>query len=141
LLTPEELLTLKVPTARLENHAICEKNRRILVKPTLQVHFSDHPTSKQSNIFALGDVAESGGPKMGRAGMVQAEIVRANIASLIKNKEKLETYVPIPLEGALKLSLGKVGHSPPMKGTLLFLGFSNFLKGGLRDVLEWGRGR
>lgn len=68
--------------------------------------------SKGSHIFALGDVAETGGPKMARAGMVQAEIVRANIGSLIKRNTRLKAYEPIPLEGALKLSLGKVREYP-----------------------------
>lgn len=46
---------------------------------------------------------------MARAGMVQADIVTTNILSLIKQKRKLALYQPIALEGALKLSLGKVG--------------------------------
>lgn len=59
------------------------------------------------NIFALGDVAETGGPKMARAGLLQAEVVRSNILSLIAGG-KLKEYRPIALEGSLKLSLGKV---------------------------------
>ena len=59
------------------------------------------------HIFALGDVAETGGPRMGRAGMMQAEIVCQNILAMIKGK-KLDEYIPLALEGALKLSLGKV---------------------------------
>lgn len=60
------------------------------------------------NIFALGDVAETGGPKMARAGLLQAEVVRSNILSLIAGG-RLKEYRPVALEGSLKLSLGKVG--------------------------------
>jgi NADH dehydrogenase FAD-containing subunit len=62
---------------------------------------------KLDHIFALGDVAETGGPRMARAGMMQAEIVRGNIVALIKGKTLVD-YKPLALEGALKLSLGKV---------------------------------
>jgi hypothetical protein len=44
---------------------------------------------------------------MARAGIMQAETVRKNIVALIKGKE-LVKYTPLALEGALKLSLGKV---------------------------------
>jgi hypothetical protein len=61
--------------------------------------------------FALGDVAETGGPRMARAGMMQAEIMRENTVVLIKRK-KLAEYTSLALEGALKLSLGKVEDIP-----------------------------
>lgn len=67
---------------------------------------------KLDHIFALGDVAETGGPKMARAGMMQAEIVRGNILALINEKYLVE-YTPLALEGALKLSLGKVRTYSP----------------------------
>lgn len=60
-----------------------------------------------SHIFALGDVAETPGPKMARAGMMQADIVVSNILSLIKGKEASNDYKPHFMEGALKLSLGR----------------------------------
>ena len=50
---------------------------------------------------------------MARAGLMQAEIVCANIISLIKGKKTttiLKQYVPHPVEGALKLSLGRVDN-------------------------------
>ena len=104
--------TGQIPNSSILNRfrpdVISLKNGGILVRPTLQILVDDHLTSKTSQIFALGDVAETGGPKMGRAGMMQAEIVRANIVSLIHGKTELESYKPIPLEGGLKLSLGKV---------------------------------
>ncbi|KAF2441074.1 FAD/NAD(P)-binding domain-containing protein [Karstenula rhodostoma CBS 690.94] len=61
------------------------------------------------HIFAFGDVAATGGPKMGRAALFQAEIVIENIRKLIKRSKSLSTYKPnIALEGAIKLTLGKV---------------------------------
>ncbi|KAI8686661.1 hypothetical protein LRP88_13090 [Fusarium phalaenopsidis] len=76
----------------------------ILVKPTLQV---DHLPSSKGNIFAIGDVAQSGGAKQGRAALMQSEVVTSNIVSLIKNRTRMEEYKPIYFEGALNLTLGK----------------------------------
>ncbi len=78
-----------------------------MVKPTLQILCPAKSDKPINNIFALGDVAETGGPKMARAGMMQAEIVRSNIVAMIKGKN-LNEYIPSPIEGALNLSLGKV---------------------------------
>lgn len=61
-------------------------------------------------MFALGDVAESGGPKMARAAECQSHIVASNIVSLIKSSATVSsTYQPVrAVEGAIKLTLGKV---------------------------------
>jgi NADH dehydrogenase FAD-containing subunit len=68
--------------------------------------------SKYSNIFALGDVAETLGPKMARAGLFQAEIVLANILEMIKGLPPSDTYKPlVSFEGAIKLTLGKVSKA------------------------------
>ena len=63
-----------------------------------------------ANVFALGDVAETGGPKMARAAMMQAEVVVQNILGVIKTGGKAtETYSPqTEVEGAIKLTLGIV---------------------------------
>ncbi|KAH7114720.1 hypothetical protein B0J13DRAFT_572985 [Dactylonectria estremocensis] len=79
-------------------------NGEILVKSTLQV---DHLPSSKANIFALGDVAKTSGPKQGRAGMVQGEVVLNNIIRLIKNQQGLENYEPMAFEGALQLTMGE----------------------------------
>ena len=60
------------------------------------------------NIFAFGDVAETGGPKMGRAGAFQAEIVCQNMVAMIKDQVPWAIYKPNAAEGAIKLTLGKV---------------------------------
>jgi hypothetical protein len=64
--------------------------------------------------MALGDVAETGGPKMGRAGAFQAEIVCQNLVAMIYNQQARAIYDPNEAEGAIKLTLGKVssGDAP-----------------------------
>jgi NADH dehydrogenase FAD-containing subunit len=64
--------------------------------------------SCSSHIFAIGDVAETKGPKMARAGMFQAEAVQKNIAALIKGQQASKVYAPMDVEGSIKLTLGQV---------------------------------
>jgi NADH dehydrogenase FAD-containing subunit len=77
-----------------------------LVKPSLQVDDASLP-----HIFAIGDVAEHGGPRMARAGFYQAHVVAANVLASIKGKagNSLQPYKPnVSIENAIKLTLGKV---------------------------------
>jgi apoptosis-inducing factor 2 len=75
----------------------------VKVKPTLQID------GLPDNHFAVGDVAETGGAKQARAGMMQAEIAATNIVRLITGHPgALEHYVPVYFENALKLTIGKV---------------------------------
>jgi NADH dehydrogenase FAD-containing subunit len=95
--------------------AISKETGCVLVKPTLQIAAA--PTEHR-NIFALGDVAETGGPKMARAGYLQAEVVCSNIIAMINGEEPPQKYRPIAMEGSTKLTLGKVSlstleHSEP----------------------------
>lgn len=77
------------------------------MKPSLQLIDPTYP-----NVYALGDVAESGGPKMARAAFTQSQVVADNILQLIQGQNELTAYKPyIPLEGSIKLSLGKVCFS------------------------------
>ncbi|CAG8960263.1 hypothetical protein HYFRA_00012783, partial [Hymenoscyphus fraxineus] len=89
--------------------SISTQNHRILVHPSLQIqqHKKIDGSPDLRNVFALGDVAETGGPKMARAGLFQAEVVRSNIIRLIAGR-RLKEYKPMAMEGALKLTLGKV---------------------------------
>ncbi|KAJ3453722.1 hypothetical protein MRS44_017969 [Fusarium solani] len=73
---------------------------RVLVRPTLQLDDDAH-----SHIFALGDVAESNGPKIGRTAMAQADLVCENIVAMIEGT-MLRDYEPKVIDGMLKLSLG-----------------------------------
>ena len=52
------------------------------VRPTLQLLNPSY-----SNIFALGDIADTGAPKAARPGMMQADVVVENILALIDGKE------------------------------------------------------
>ena len=83
--------------------ASVNKTGFVFVKPTLQIIDDRFP-----RVFALGDVADTGAVKMGRAGIMQAEIVRDNIMGLIAGKKTLKKYQPQLLEGILQLSLGMV---------------------------------
>lgn len=74
------------------------------MKPTLQLQDPEFP-----HIFALGDVADTKGPKMARAGFAQADIAARNIVALIEDRDAHAIYVPqSDVEGALRLTLGKV---------------------------------
>ncbi|RDW59427.1 hypothetical protein BP6252_12514 [Coleophoma cylindrospora] len=73
----------------------------ILVQKTLQILDPEHP-----NIYALGDVAKTGGVKMGRAAALQASVVAQNIRNMIFGKA-LKDYQSIPaLDSAIDLTLG-----------------------------------
>ncbi|USP79297.1 uncharacterized protein yc1106_06571 [Curvularia clavata] len=87
--------------------SISKDSSHILVRPTLQIVDERFP-----NVFAAGDVAATGGPKMGRAGYMQTLVVAENVLSLIKGKNDLKVYQPLRwLEGSIKLTLGKVTYA------------------------------
>ncbi|KAF1847080.1 FAD/NAD(P)-binding domain-containing protein [Cucurbitaria berberidis CBS 394.84] len=93
---------------------ISKQTGRILVKPTLQLQPAGD--SAFPNIFALGDVAEHGGPRMARAVHVQAGIVRDNILELIKGRSPSHEYSPQRwIEGSIQMTVGKdqaLGYIP-----------------------------
>jgi NADH dehydrogenase FAD-containing subunit len=76
-------------------------NGFIRVQPTLQLQ-----DPKYSNIFAVGDVADTGARKAARPGVEQAAVAVANIASMIAGKEPNEQMVLGRL--AIHLTLGLV---------------------------------
>jgi NADH dehydrogenase FAD-containing subunit len=92
--TSRSLVQDKSQTLRLSRNfsplSISTQANRILVKPTLQLEGDVKSNEGIARIFALGDVAETGGPMMARAAMLQAEIVRENIVGLIKRKKLAE---------------------------------------------------
>lgn len=103
--------------AQIEPDAISNTTGRILVQPTLQIA---NGKGAEARTFALGDVAETDGPKMARAAWYQAEIVRQNILALIRGQKPSSTYVPnMEVEGSLKLTLGRADwiiYVKPEKG-------------------------
>lgn len=94
--TPQSaLLTTLAPNA-------IKPNGFIATLPTLQI--ADHASP---NVFALGDIADTGANKAARPGNQQAELVARNIVRLIEGKgEDLDIYkYDTP---AIHLSLGIV---------------------------------
>ncbi|KAH8822094.1 amid-like NADH oxidoreductase [Xylogone sp. PMI_703] len=73
----------------------------IMVKKTLQIIDDNYP-----RIYALGDVAATGGARMGRAASLQGFLVADNIVRAIKGRQ-LRPYKPISIiEGGIDLTLG-----------------------------------
>lgn len=88
--------------------AISKVSDGILVHHTLQVSGGERTPN---NIFALGDVAETGGPKTARAAGFQAAVVGQNIVTMIRKGRPMVVYKPNPeIEGALSLTLGTVSR-------------------------------
>lgn len=87
-------------------------NGFLRIRPTMQLL-----DKKYSNIFAVGDIADTGAQKAARPGSAQAAVVAKNILSLIEGKKAEDTFVKGP--GAIHLTLGMVS-----KPTLF--GFFNF---------------
>ncbi|KMK62216.1 aminopeptidase [Aspergillus fumigatus Z5] len=81
-------------------------NGFIRVRPTLQLQ-----DERFSNIFAVGDIADTGAQKAARPGSVQAGVVARNIQALIEGRRAEEEYVPPP--AAIHLTLG-------MKSNVIF---------------------
>lgn len=76
-------------------------NGFIRVRPTMQ--FLD---DKFSNMFAVGDIADTGAQKAARPGAAQAAVVAKNIQSLIEGQNPEETFIKGP--GAIHITLGMV---------------------------------
>lgn len=76
-------------------------NGFIRVRPTMQ--FLDE---KYSNMFAVGDIADTGAQKAARPGAAQAAVVAKNIQALIEGKNAEEKFVKGP--GAIHITLGMV---------------------------------
>ncbi|KAJ7684026.1 FAD/NAD-P-binding domain-containing protein [Mycena rosella] len=79
--------------------ASIDDSKFIRVKPTLQITDNKYP-----NIFAIGDVAASGGNKNARSGFAHAQVVTENIKNLIQGRPAKEEYTPSPL--AIHMSTG-----------------------------------
>lgn len=94
--------------ASLHPSAVSSETSRILVRPTLQVRRAGTPDDLDLPIFALGDVAEHGGPQMARAAQAQAGVAAANILAMIAGQVPARAYKPdLFIEAAIKLTLGK----------------------------------
>ncbi|KAJ7228511.1 FAD/NAD-P-binding domain-containing protein [Mycena pura] len=72
--------------------AVLDRSKFILVKPTLQIKDDRYP-----KVFAIGDVAATGGNKNARSGYAQAQVVVENIKNMIQGSSAKQEYVPSPL--------------------------------------------
>lgn len=81
----------------------------IRVAATLQVEDSSMP-----NIFAIGDIADTGAPKMGRAAALQGMVAAKNVMRLIQRKP-LEWYIPGIIDQSIDLTLDLVSKTASMK--------------------------
>ncbi|KAJ7094620.1 FAD/NAD-P-binding domain-containing protein [Mycena belliarum] len=79
--------------------ASIDESKFIRVKPTLQIQDDRYP-----KVFAIGDVAASGGNKNARSGFSHAQVVTANIKNMIQGGAAKEKYEPSPL--AIHMSVG-----------------------------------
>jgi apoptosis-inducing factor 2 len=82
------------------------ENGFIRIRPTMQ--FSD---KKYPNLFAVGDIADTGLHKAARPGSAQAAVVAKNIQALIEGREPQEHFSWSPR--AIHLSLGLVSAVSP----------------------------
>lgn len=80
-------------------------NGFIKVRPTLQ--FKD---PAYSNLFAAGDIADSGAHKAARPGAAQAQVVAKNIVAMVEGREPTEKLLVTP--PGIHLSLGLVRTTP-----------------------------
>jgi NADH dehydrogenase FAD-containing subunit len=89
---------------------VSRDTQRILVEPSLQHCGSGR--EERPPVFAIGDVAETGAPKTGRAAFMQAAVAARNIVKLVQGKiNSLEIYIcNREIEGVTKITLGKVSH-------------------------------
>ena len=77
------------------------QNGMVRVRPTLQ--FAS-PT--YDSLFAVGDIADTGAHKAARQGMAQADVVAANIKSLLDGQVPEEAFTVAP--AAIHITLGMV---------------------------------
>lgn len=76
-------------------------NGFIRIRPTMQ--FRD---PQYSNLFAVGDIADTGLRKAARPGSAQAAVVAQNIQAMIEGRSPQETFPRMP--AAIHLTLGMV---------------------------------
>lgn len=98
--TPNTQFLSDLPSSS-EDSLINPANRFIRVRPTLQFQDPKYP-----NIFAVGDIADSGAHKAARPGAAQAAVVAKNVLAMVEGKEPTEKIVVSP--PGIHLSLGLV---------------------------------
>lgn len=80
------------------------KNGFIRVRPTLQFQDARYP-----NLFAVGDIADTGAHKAARPGGAQAAVAARNVLAMIEGREPKEEMVVDP--ASIHLTLGLVSDT------------------------------
>lgn len=102
--TPNNQLVADLKPSSADGESIVNPdNEFIRIRPTMQ--FLD---AEYSNMFAVGDIADTGAQKAARPGSIQAAVVAKNIQALIEGRAAEDTYVKGP--GAIHLTLGMVSQ-------------------------------
>lgn len=99
---PNSEILASLPASSADGH-VNPANGFIRVKPTMQL-----PDPKYPNIFAVGDVADTGAQKSVKAAGPQTETILNNIQALIEGKEAKATFTPI--RPGIHMTLGKNRH-------------------------------
>ncbi|KAJ5761745.1 uncharacterized protein N7511_005127 [Penicillium nucicola] len=98
--TPNNQLVKDLESSSSDTESIINpQNGFIRVRPTMQFL-----NEKYSNLFAVGDIADTGAQKAARPGSAQAAVVAKNIQAMIEGRKPEETFVKGP--GAIHLTLG-----------------------------------
>ncbi|KGO67484.1 FAD-dependent pyridine nucleotide-disulfide oxidoreductase [Penicillium italicum] len=98
--TPNNQLVADLKPSRPDGKSVVNPdNGFIRVRPTMQ--FLDE---QYSNMFAVGDIADTGAQKAARPGSAQATVVAKNIQALIEGRAAEDTFTKGP--GAIHLTLG-----------------------------------
>ncbi|KAJ5808992.1 hypothetical protein N7474_010261, partial [Penicillium riverlandense] len=87
------------PSTSTTNSVVNPDNGFIRIRPTMQFMDENYP-----NMFAVGDIADTGAQKAARPGSAQAAVVAKNIQAMIEGKAASDTFVKGP--GAIHLTLG-----------------------------------
>ncbi|KAJ5602238.1 hypothetical protein N7510_011772 [Penicillium lagena] len=88
-----------IPYASATESVVNPENGFIRIRPTMQFLDKQYP-----NMFAVGDIADTGAQKAARPGSAQAAVVAKNIQAMIEDKVPSDTFVKGP--GAIHLTLG-----------------------------------
>lgn len=100
--TPNNQMVADLTNSTLAGKSVVNPdNGFIRTRPTMQ--FMD---KKYSNMFAIGDITDTGAQKAARPGSAQAAVVAKNIQAMIEGKAPSDTFVKGP--GGIHLTLGMV---------------------------------
>ena len=111
--TPNNQLVANLEPSKPDGLSVINpENGYIRIRPTMQ--FLDE---RYSNMFAVGDIADTGAQKAARPGSAQAAVVAKNIQAMIEGRAPEELYIKGP--AAIHITLGMVRHTKLFSSLLL----------------------